>query len=147
MKLRSQRDFLAGLIFLAFGGIAAFVARDYPIGSAVRMGPGYFPFVLGCILALLGLAIIARGLVHDGPVPERTYWRPLILILGAIAVFAFSVESLGIAVATALLVAIGATASPESRRYESAVLVAVLVAFTLGVFVYGLNLPFRVWPL
>jgi hypothetical protein len=111
------------------------------------MGPGYFPFVLGCILALLGLAIIARGLLRDGPVPERTFWRPLVLILGAIAVFAYSVESLGIALATALLVGLGATASPESRRYESGILVAVLVAFTLGVFVYGLKLPFKVWPL
>jgi hypothetical protein len=147
MKLRSQRDFFAGLIFLAFGVIAAFVAREYPIGSAVRMGPGYFPFVLGCILAALGLVIIGRGLLRAGPAPERAYWRPLILILGAIGVFAFSVETLGIALATALLVAIGATASPESRRYESAILVAVLVAFTLGVFVYGLKLPFKVWPL
>jgi hypothetical protein len=110
MRLRSQRDFFAGLIFLAFGAIAAIVARNYPIGSAVRMGPGYFPFVLGCILALLGLAIIARGLLREGPAPERAYWRPLALILGAIGVFAFSVESLGIALATALLVAIGATA-------------------------------------
>jgi hypothetical protein len=147
MKLRSRRDFFAGLIFLAFGALAAIVARDYPIGSAVRMGPGYFPFVLGCILAGLGLVILARGLLRHGPAPERTYWRPLILVLGAIAVFAFSVESLGIALATALLVGIGATASPESRRLESAILVVVLVAFTLGVFVYGLKLPFKVWPL
>ena len=147
MKLRSQRDFFAGLIFLAFGAVAAIVARNYPIGSAVRMGPGYFPFVLGCILAALGVLILVRGLLRPGPALERTYWRPLILILGAIAVFAFSVESLGIALATALLVAIGATASPESRRYEAAILVAVLVAFTLGVFVYGLKLPFKVWPL
>ncbi len=147
MKLRSQRDFLAGLIFLVFGVIAAVVARDYPIGAAVRMGPGYFPFVLGCILALLGFVIVVRGVLRDGPPLERTYWRPLTLILGAIAVFAVSVESLGIALATGLLVAIGATASPESRRYESAVLVAVLVAFTLGVFVFGLKLPFKVWPL
>ncbi|MGH8629774.1 MAG: tripartite tricarboxylate transporter TctB family protein [Burkholderiales bacterium] len=147
MKLRSRRDFFAGLIFLAFGVIAAVVARDYPIGSAVRMGPGYFPLVLGCILALLGLVVIGRGLLRDGPAPERTYWRPLTLILVAIAVFAASVESLGIAPATALLVAIGATASPESRRYEALLLVAVLVLFTLAVFVYGLKLPFKVWPI
>lgn len=147
MKLRSQRDFFAGLIFLAFGVVAAVVARDYPIGSAVRMGPGYFPLVLGCILAILGLVIIARGLLSEGPPPERTYWRPLCLILIAIAVFAASVESLGIALATAFLVAIGATASPESRRYETVLLVAALVLFTLGVFVYGLKLPFKVWPI
>jgi putative tricarboxylic transport membrane protein len=147
MKLRSRRDFFAGLIFLAFGVVAAFVARDYPIGSAVRMGPGYFPFVLGCILAVLGLVVIVRGLLRDGPALEPTYWRPLSLILLAIAVFAASVESLGIALATALLVAIGATASPESRRDETALLVAALVLFTLAVFVYGLKLPFKVWPI
>jgi hypothetical protein len=147
MKLRSQRDFFAGLIFLAFGIVAAVVARDYPIGSAVRMGPGYFPFVLGCILAVLGLAVTTRGLLRHGPPLERTYWRPLSLVLLAVAAFAASVESLGIATATALMVAIGAAASPESRRYETFLLVAVLVLFTLAVFVYGLKLPFKVWPI
>lgn len=146
MRLRGPRDFFGGLVFLAFGVAAALIARDYPIGSAVRMGPGYFPLVLGCLLALIGLAIMLRGLLSAGPGLEPTFWRPLLLVLGAIGVFAASVETLGIAVAAALLVAIGATASPESKPRETLWLVAGLMAFTLAVFVFALKLPFKVLP-
>jgi putative tricarboxylic transport membrane protein len=146
MKLRGPRDFLGGLIFVVFGVAAAVTARDYPMGSAMRMGPGYFPFLLGCLLAAMGLIIMARGLLHAGPSPEATFWRPILLVLGAIGTFAITVESLGLAVATALLVGIGAAASPESRPRETMWLLAGLVAFALGVFVFALKLPFKVWP-
>ncbi|HWQ39403.1 MAG TPA: tripartite tricarboxylate transporter TctB family protein [Burkholderiales bacterium] len=146
MRLRGPRDFFGGLVFLVFGAAAALIARDYPIGSAVRMGPGYFPLVLGCLLALIGLAIMLRGLLTAGPALEPTFWRPFLLVLGAIGSFAASVETLGIALAAALLVAIGAAASPESRPRETLWLVAGLVAFTLAVFVLALKLPFKVFP-
>lgn len=94
--MRSQRDIFGGLIFLAFGISAAVMAYGYPIGSAARMGPGYFPFVLGCLLSLIGLALVVRGFLQDGPPVERAYWRPLILILAAIGVFAATVESLSL---------------------------------------------------
>ena len=146
MKLRGPRDVYGGLIFVVFGVAAAAIARDYPMGSAMRMGPGYFPFLLGCLLALLGLAIIMRGLLRTGLPLDATFWRPISLVLVAIGAFAATVEALGLAIATALLVGIGAAASPESRPVETAWLVAGLVAFALGVFVYALKLPFQVWP-
>lgn len=144
--IRGQRDFFAGLIFIFFGTVAVFVSREYPMGSAVRMGPGYFPFVLGWLLAILGVIVCLRGLlVNDTPV-DRVYWRPLLLILLAVGAFALAVESLGIVIAVALLLSIGAAASPESRPLETVVVVLALLALTLGVFVYGLRLPFQVWP-
>ena len=146
MKLRGPRDVYGGLIFVVFGVAAAAIARDYPMGSAMRMGPGYFPFLLGCLLALLGLAIMVRGLLRTGLPLDATFWRPTALVLVAIGAFAATVEALGLAVATALLVGIGAAASPESRPAETVWLVAGLVAFALGVFVYALKLPFQVWP-
>ena len=146
MKLRGPRDVYGGLIFVVFGVAAAAIARDYPMGSAMRMGPGYFPFLLGCLLALLGLAIIMRGLLRTGLPLDATFWRPISLVLVAIGAFAATVEALGLAIATALLVGIGAAASPESRPGETVWLVAGLVAFALGVFVYALKLPFQVWP-
>jgi putative tricarboxylic transport membrane protein len=146
MKLRGPRDVYGGLIFVVFGVAAAAIARDYPMGSAMRMGPGYFPFLLGCLLALLGLAIMVRGLLRTGLPLDATFWRPIALVLVAIGAFAATVEALGLAVATALLVGIGAAASPESRPAETVWLVAGLVAFALGVFVYALKLPFQVWP-
>lgn len=144
--LRNQRDFLAGLMFVFFGAVAAYVARDYPMGSAERMGPGYFPIVLGCLLAILGAIICLRAFILSGPRPEQTYWRPLLFILISIGAFALTVDMLGIVIAVTLLLSIGASASPESRPIETVFLVLALLALTLGVFVYALKLPFQVWP-
>jgi hypothetical protein len=144
--IRSPRDFFAGLIFLFFGALAAFVARDYPMGSAVRMGPGYFPFVLGILLAVLGAIICIKSLTIEGRGVEFIRLRALLLVLGAVAAFAATVETGGIVIATILLVVIGAAASPESKPREVAVLTVFMLALAVGVFCYGLGLPFRILP-
>ena len=146
IPIRSPRDFCAGLIFLFFGVLAAYIARDYPMGSAVRMGPGYFPYILGILLALLGVVICLKGLVVHGERIESASLRALLLVLGAVGVFAGTIESAGIVIATTLLVGIGAAASPESRLREVAVLVVFLLAVAVGVFTYALGLPFKIFP-
>jgi len=146
IRIRSPREFCAGLIFLFFGVLAAYIARDYPMGSAVRMGPGYFPYILGILLALLGVVICLKGLVVHGERIESASLRALLLVLGAVGVFAGTIESAGIVIATTLLVGIGAAASPESRLREVAVLVVFLLALAVGVFTYGLGLPFKIFP-
>jgi hypothetical protein len=146
IRIRSPRDFFAGLIFLFFGALAAYIARDYPMGSAVRMGPGYFPYVLGILLALLGVAVCAKSLLIRGAPVEAVNLRALFLVLGAVAVFGGAIENAGIVVATALLVGVGAAASPESRPREVLVLIVVLLALAVGVFTYGLGLPFKLFP-
>ena len=145
-RIRSPRDFCAGLIFLFFGALAAYIARDYPMGSAVRMGPGYFPYLLGILLALLGVVICLKSLLVHGERIESASLRALLLVLGAIGVFAGVIESAGIVIATALLVGIGAAASPESRVREVAVLIAFMLVLAVGVFTYGLGLPFKIFP-
>lgn len=146
IRIRSPRDFCAGLIFLFFGALAAYVARDYPMGSAVRMGAGYFPYLLGILLALLGVVICIKSLVTRGERIESASLRALLLVLGAVGVFAGTIESAGIVIATALLVGVGAAASPESRLREVAVLIVFLLALAVGVFTYGLGLPFKIFP-
>ena len=146
ISIRSPRDFCAGLIFLFFGALAAYVARDYPMGSAVRMGPGYFPYLLGILLALLGVAICIKSLVIRGERIEAASPRALLLVLGAVGVFAATIEIAGIVIATVLLVGVGAAASPESRLREVAVLIVFLLALAVGVFTYGLGLPFKIFP-
>ena len=146
IPIRSPRDFCAGLIFLFFGVLAAYIARDYPMGSAVRMGPGYFPYVLGILLALLGVVICIKGLAIPGERIESASLRALLLVLGAVGVFAGTIESAGIVIATTLLVGIGAAASPESRLREVAVLIVFLLALAVGLFTYGLGLPFKIFP-
>ena len=146
ISIRGPRDFCAGLIFMFFGALAAYVARDYPMGSAVRMGPGYFPYLLGILLALLGVVICLRSLVIHGERIESVNLRALLLVLGAVGVFAATIESAGIVIATVLLVGVGAAASPESRLREVVVLIVFLLALAVGVFTYGLGLPFKIFP-
>jgi hypothetical protein len=146
ISIRSPRDFCAGLIFLFFGALAAYIAREYPMGSAVRMGPGYFPYFLGILLALLGVVICIKSLLIHGERIESVNLRALLLVLGAVGVFAGTIESAGIVIATALLVGVGAAASPESRLREVAVLIVFLLALAVGVFTYGLGLPFKLFP-
>ena len=147
ISIRSPRDFCAGLIFLFFGALAAYIARDYPMGSAARMGPGYFPYLLGILLALLGVVICIKSLVAHGERIESASLRALLLVLGAIGVFAGTIESAGIVIATALLVGIGAAASPESRLREVVVLIVFMLALAVGLFTYGLGLPFKIFPI
>lgn len=146
ISIRSPRDFCAGLIFLFFGALAAYIARDYPMGSAVRMGPGYFPYLLGILLALLGVVICIKSLLIHGECIESANLRALLLVLGAVGVFAGMIESAGIVIATALLVGVGAAASPESRLHEVAILIVFLLALAVGVFTYALGLPFKIFP-
>ncbi len=151
LTIHNPRDFFAGLIFLFFGILAATLSRDYPMGSAMRMGPGYFPFVLGVFLVLLGFAICARSLALRGRDiechgVEGVDSRALILVLAAVAAFAATIESAGIVIAATLVLVIGAAASRESRYREVIALTLLLVVLTVGVFVYGLGLPFKLWP-
>ena len=147
MRIRSPRDFFAGAIFLLFGLCAVLVGRDYPIGTALHMGSGYFPLVLGALLLLLGAGICIKGLVIDGEGLESIGLRPLLLVLLAIGAFAVSVEPIGLVAATVLMTLIGASASPESRWREVVVLTIALLGLSVGVFAYGLGLPFRLFPL
>ena len=146
IRIRSPRDFFAGAIFLSFGLCAVLVGRDYPIGTALHMGSGYFPFVLGALLLILGAIISIKSLVITGDAIESIGLRPLLLVLLAIGAFAVSVDTIGLVAATVLMAVIGAAASPESRWREVVVLTIALLGLSVGVFAYGLGLPFTLLP-
>lgn len=134
------------MLFLLFGIVAVLYARDYPMGSALRMGPGYFPMVLGALLVLLGAIVCVRGIALRGERIEALRLRPLLLILGAVGLFAAGIESGGIIVITIAVTIAAAAASEESRPVEVGVLLAVLLALSVGVFTYALGLPFKLQP-
>ena len=146
IRIRSPRDFFAGVVFLLFGLCAVVVGRDYPMGTALRMGAGYFPVVLGALLLILGAVICIKSLVVAGDAIESIGLRPLLLVLLAIGAFAASVDTIGLVTATVLVTGIGAAASPESRWREVIVLTIALLGLSVGVFAYGLGLPFRLLP-
>jgi hypothetical protein len=145
-RFRNPRDVFAGLIFVAFGAAAIWFARDYPVGNATRMGPGYFPIVLGALLLVLGIVVGIRGVLTSGSPIEVISPRAVVLVLGAVGAFAATLESAGIIVATILLVGIGAAASAESKPREVLVLTVVMLGLAVGLFYYGLGLPFRLLP-
>lgn len=147
MKIRSPRDFWAGAMFLAFGAaFAVWAVQRYSIGSAVRMGPGYFPALLGGLLALLGAAIVIGSLAIQGPRLPRFNLRPLLLVLASCVAYGYLMQPLGLVLATAALVVISALGGHQFKWKEVAVLSVILVVFSVLVFVEGLALPFPLWP-
>ena len=145
-KLHKARDFYAGVLFILFGSYAVLGARSYPIGTSSRMGPGYFPTFLGLLLLLFGLISLGRAVWVNRESVAAFGYRPLVLVLAAIMIFALAVNSLGLLVATLALVFISSIGGWEFRLKETAVLYIVLAALAVGVFVLGLRLPFKVWP-
>ena len=147
MRIRSPRDFWAGVMFIAFGVFfMVWAVANYQMGSTVRMGPGYFPAVLGGLLALLGAIVLFRGLSSDGPGVEAFRFRPLVLVSASVVAYGYLMKPGGLAVATAAAVVIGALAGDEFRWKEVLVVALVLVVSSWLVFVKGLALPFPVCP-
>ena len=147
MKIKSPRDFWAGLMFIAFGVFAMIVAQmNYQMGTAVRMGPGYFPTVLGGMLAVLGLTVLVGSLAIEGEKVARFYFRPLIFILAACLAFAYLLKPLGVMLSIVALVFIGAFGGHEFKFKEVAILTVAMVIVSVLVFVKGLTLPFPIWP-
>jgi hypothetical protein len=150
MKVTHARDFWAGLLFLALGLAFAVGAQNYALGTAQRMGPAYFPTILGGLLAVLGIYIAARGLREravdaDGEVP-RFHFRPLLLVLGAVLLFAVTLRPLGLVVALTALIVVGALGGPNFKLKEVIVITLVMVLLVLAVFIWGLGLTIPVWP-
>ena len=147
MRIKSPRDFWAGLMFIGFGlFFAIFAVVNYQMGSAVRMGPAYFPAVLGGLLGFLGLMVFVESFVMEGPLVPKFNFRPLVLILVACVVYGYLIKPLGLVVATVALVFISAFGGHEYRWKEVALLSVVLVVFSVLVFVKGLTLPFPICP-
>lgn len=147
MRVRSPRDFWAGIMFTGVGlFFVAWSFAHYQMGSAVRMGPGYFPAVLGGLLVLLGVIVLLQSLAFDGPKVEAFHFKPLVLVSLSVLAYGYLMQPGGLAVATAVAVVIGALAGNEFKWKEVLVLALVLVIFSWLVFVKGLTLPFPMCP-
>jgi hypothetical protein len=144
--IRHPKDFYSGLIFVAFGVAAIVIGSNYALGTAARMGPGYFPRILGIMLIVLGAALSLRALrIKGGPVP-RFYWRPTLIVLGSVVLFGYIVNYAGLVLSTIILIVLSSAASPEFRLKESVISGVLLAALVVGVFVIGLKLQLPIWP-
>lgn len=143
--IKHPKDFYAGLMYFSVGAAAVLIARAYTLGSAVRMGPGYFPMVLAILLMLVGAASIIRSFLHRGEAVSAFAWREIGLVIGSVVLFGLLVRQAGLAPTLIVLVLISAWASP-SFRFKTALLLAVVTtALSVAVFVKGLGLPFAIF--
>ena len=146
MKMKSQKDFWSGLMFMATGIAFAWGATSYTIGEGARMGPGYFPRILGILLIVLGGILALRATRSAGPPMPRFKWRPLVVVLGSVVLFGAIVRTVGVALSTVLLIVTASAASHEFRPRESLIAGVLLAALAVGVFVIGLQLQLPIWP-
>ncbi|WP_420993263.1 tripartite tricarboxylate transporter TctB family protein [Cupriavidus sp. 30B13] len=148
MRIRSQKDFASGLMFILVGFGFSWVARGYSMGTAAKMGPGYFPFWLGIVLALLGALVLWGSLSSKTEDDQLARWdiKTLLWILGSVVLFGLLLKPLGMVLSVLVLVLVSSMASHEFS-WKGAVLNAiVLVLISVGAFVYGINLQMPVWP-
>ena len=157
MKIKSQKDFFAGLLFLVVGGSFAVGATSYQVGTSARMGPGYFPLMVGALLALLGAVIMFKATVVetiDGDKIGRWAWKQVFFIISANLLFgvlliglpSFGVPAMGLIVAIYGLTLVASLAGDHFKLKEVLVLATVLAAGSYFTFIWALNLVLPVWP-
>ena len=148
--LLTRKDVLAGVMFMAVAVLGLWISREYPIGTALRMGTGYVPRLLCWVLLALGCIVLLGGLRGGssgsaGPAASFA-WRPLLFVAGSLVLFGLSIERLGLVGAILLLVVTGALASRTLRPLETILAALALIALCWGIFILGLGLTIRVWP-
>jgi len=157
VRIKSQEDFLAGLMFSAIGIAFALGSMTYRMGTTVRMGPGYFPLILGILLAVLGSIVLIKSVLGEpteGRSTGRFAWRPLTLILGANVLFgilmgglpSIGLPSMGLIVAICVMTVVASLASAEFSWRSTAIVAAVLCVGSYLIFILGLKLIIPVWP-
>jgi putative tricarboxylic transport membrane protein len=143
--VKSQKDFLAGLLFVVIAVVFGIGILELPIGTAFRMGPGYFPMMLAGLLAVLGAVIMFNGMrAEDEPI-RNFAWRGLINIVLPVVFFGATLKGLGFILSLGLTIFFTSLASSKFKVWVALVNVAVLVFFSWMIFIWGLNLPIPIW--
>lgn len=157
MRIKSQADFFSGVMFTAVGGAFAIGATSYNIGDGARMGPGYFPLMLGILLAVLGLAVMFQAMVvetADGDPIGKWAWKPLLFIIGANLAFgvllgglpSIGVPAMGMIIAIYALTIISSLAGEHFNLKDVLILATILAAGSYVAFIWALKLQIQVWP-
>ena len=144
--IRNPRDFYAGLLFVAFGVVALVMVQAYAIGTTARMGPGYFPRLLGILLVGGGSIQALIGLRSTPDPAVEWHWWPLFKLLIAVVLFIVMTPWLGLIVATLVMSFVASAASRDFRWQEALLFGAILGGAAAALFVYGLGIQLPVWP-
>jgi hypothetical protein len=149
LKIKSEKDFWSGLMFIVIGLGFAWGATNYSFGTSARPGPAYFPFGLGIIMAVLGALILFKALTVESEGGDKVggiAWKPLAIVVGSVVLFGLLLPRLGMFVALPLLVVTSALAGDEFHWGEALANAAILTVGSWAVFIYGLNLTIPLWP-
>jgi hypothetical protein len=138
----ASKDFWSGAMLIAIGIAAIFIAKDYPFGTALRMGPGYFPIMLGAILTLFGLYLVVQGIRSSETVEGNWSLRALVVVPLSLVLFGVLMDRAGFIPAIVVLIFGSAAAGTEFKLVEVALLTVVLTVFCTAVFIWGLGLPY-----
>jgi hypothetical protein len=141
-ELRNNRDFWAGIMLIATGAASMFIARGYPLGSTVRMGPGYFPSMLGGILALFGIYVMIIGLLRGEKITVHCSSRALTVLPLSLVAFGVLMNYAGFLPAMAVLIFGSATAGRDFKFVEILLLTVILTGLSVVIFIWGLGLPY-----
>ena len=155
-RMLARKDVLAGLLFIGVAVFGLWLSRDYPIGTALRMGTGYVPRLLCWLLMGLGAVVLVQGLLETHPGEPRTEpspqdgviarLRPVVLVTVGLIAFALALEPLGLVLAILVLVVIASFATRELKLWETLAAAAGLSVLTWVIFILGLGLPIQMWP-
>jgi putative tricarboxylic transport membrane protein len=150
-RVLARNNVLAGLLFIAVAALGLWLSRDYPIGTALRMGTGYVPRLLCWLLLGLGAVVLVQGLreAQDArPLSSAdvSALRPVIFVTASLVLFGLSIERLGLVVSILLLIGVGAVAARGLRPLETLAAALVPIVLSWGIFILGLGLTIPVWP-
>jgi hypothetical protein len=148
VRIKNPKDFWSGVLFIAFGAAFAGFAQQYAMGTAQRMGPAYFPTILGGLLLLLGAAIALKGMsaeTVDGHI-EPFHFGPIAWVLGSVVAFGLLLRPAGLVIALLALIGISSLGSHEFKARDTVLLSLGLCVMVVMVFIKGLGLTIPVWP-
>ncbi|SMC87392.1 tripartite tricarboxylate transporter TctB family protein [Rhizobium sp. RU36D] len=145
MVIRSPQDFGAGILFILFGLGGLYVGSDLTFGSARSMGPGFFPMIICGMILTIGVVVTLKSLAIEGPAIERLQFRPIAMVLLAIAAFGLLIAHVGAIISSFLLILFAAYARRDVDLKETILFAAGTAAFVVIVFAYGLSQPMPVW--
>ena len=145
LRIKSPQDLGAAAVFMAIGLAGVYFGRDLALGTAARMGPGYFPVILSWIIVAIGVIVGFKALTVEGPRIEPIQLRPIFIIIAAILIFGYLIDKIGLAITAVLLTILAGFARRDVNLLETILLGAGLAIFAVAVFVYGLSQPFPAW--
>jgi hypothetical protein len=144
-KVKSKQEFWSGVLFLGIGTLALVMSRNYFMGNSVRMGPGYFPTLVGIALSILGAIITLTSLKVEGEEIKAFGWRAIVMVTLGFFLFGWGIDRVGFVLSMGAMIVCSMLAGREFKVREAVIMCVVLISGSVALFIYGLKLPFSIF--